>query len=107
MLIIVSSGGYFSFKWLFFYVLVYFPVTFGIWSVVMSMPNVYYINDFLGFSKSNKAFALCILILLFSMGGVPPFFGFFAKLGVFQSLISSGSFFGIFVVLLSSMVGIF
>jgi NADH-quinone oxidoreductase subunit N len=41
------------------------------------------------------------------MGGVPPFFGFFAKLGVFQSLMFSDSFFGIFVVLLSSMVGIF
>ena len=43
-----------------------------------------------GFSQSNSLAAACMIVLLLSMAGIPPFAGFFAKLYIFISAIETG-----------------
>ena len=44
-------------------------------------------NDFKGLNKRHPWYAFLILMLMFSMAGVPPTIGFFAKLAVIQAVI--------------------
>jgi NADH-quinone oxidoreductase subunit N len=41
------------------------------------------------FSKTNKEFSFSFIILFFSMAGIPPFSGFYAKVAVFLATISA------------------
>lgn len=45
------------------------------------------LNDFKGLNARNPWFAFMMLILMFSMAGVPPTVGFYAKLSVLQAVI--------------------
>ena len=47
-----------------------------------------YLDDFRGLNARHPWLAFILLLCLFSMAGVPPVFGFFAKLGVIEALIS-------------------
>lgn len=45
------------------------------------------IDDFKGLSSRNPWYALMMLILMFSMAGIPPLIGFYAKLTVIKSVV--------------------
>ena len=48
------------------------------------------ISDFKGLNARNPWLALMILMIMFSMAGVPPFIGFWAKLLVVEEIIQAG-----------------
>ncbi len=48
------------------------------------------LDDFKGLNERSPWFALMMLILMFSMAGVPPTVGFYAKLAVLESVVSVG-----------------
>jgi NADH-quinone oxidoreductase subunit N len=48
------------------------------------------LEDFKGLNARSPWFALMMLMIMFSMAGVPPFVGFYAKLVVLSSVIDSG-----------------
>ncbi|MGH8494822.1 MAG: NADH-quinone oxidoreductase subunit NuoN [Gammaproteobacteria bacterium] len=48
------------------------------------------LEDFRGLNARSPWFAGMMLILMFSMAGVPPFLGFYAKVAVFSAAISAG-----------------
>ena len=58
---------------------------------MMKRENVFYenINDLSGMSKNHPALALSFLIILFSLAGVPPLAGFFAKFYIFMAVIEA------------------
>lgn len=47
------------------------------------------LEDFKGLNERSPWFAFIMLILMFSMAGVPPFLGFWAKLSVLKALVQS------------------
>jgi NADH-quinone oxidoreductase subunit N len=49
--------------------------------------EAYNINDFKGLNERSPWLAFMMLILMFSMAGVPPTVGFYAKLSVLQSIV--------------------
>jgi NADH-quinone oxidoreductase subunit N len=49
------------------------------------------LDDFKGLANRSPWFAFIMLILMFSMAGVPPFLGFWAKWFVFKEVIAIGS----------------
>ena len=77
-----------------FYVLVYVLMSLAAFGVVILLNKKGYeadlISDYKGLSKHSPWFALMMLIVMFSMAGVPPFIGFYAKLFVLQQVISAG-----------------
>ncbi|MGH8128387.1 MAG: NADH-quinone oxidoreductase subunit NuoN [Gammaproteobacteria bacterium] len=48
------------------------------------------IEDFKGLNERSPWFAFVMLMMMFSMAGIPPFIGFFAKLEIIRALIGSG-----------------
>jgi len=47
------------------------------------------ISDLSGLSATRPALAWCLLALMFSLAGIPPFLGFWAKLVVFQAAVEA------------------
>src|SRR3546814_13433962 len=48
------------------------------------------IDDFKGLNQRSPWFAVIMMILMFSLAGVPPVVGFYAKLSVLQAVLSTG-----------------
>jgi len=90
LLIAFATGSLEGVSSLFFYLLVYVIMTLNIWSVVLFLSyrnkvNIRYLTDLQNLSKTNPVLAFTISMNLFSMAGVPPLAGFFAKMYVFFS----------------------
>ena len=75
------------------YLTIYLVMNLGAFGCIFMMKreNVYYenINDLSGLSKNHPMLALSFLIILFSLAGIPPLAGFFAKFYIFMSVIES------------------
>ncbi len=65
------------------------------------------IDHFRGLNKRSPWYALIMMMLMFSMAGVPPFVGFWAKLAVIQSALSAGYTAMALLAVLMSVVGAF
>ena len=65
------------------------------------------IKDLAGISKQNPLLAISFLIIMFSLAGIPPLAGFFAKFYIFMSVIESGMYTLAIVGLLSTVISAF
>jgi len=73
------------------YLSIYLIMNLGIFSCIFMMKrkDIFYedIQDLSGLSKNHPIISICLLILLFSLAGIPPLAGFFAKFHVFMAVI--------------------
>ena len=71
--------------------------------------NIFYenINELSGLSKNHPLLSLSMMIILFSLAGIPPLAGFFAKFYVFMAVIEQSMYFLAIVGLLSTVVAAF
>ena len=60
-----------------------------------------------GLSKTNPLLTFCMTIILFSLAGIPPVAGFFAKYYIFYSALDSGYTWLVLVAIVSSLIGVF
>ena len=60
-----------------------------------------------GFSQLNPVASLCIVMLLLSMAGIPPFAGFFAKFYIFISAVEAGFLFIAIIGVIFSVISAF
>ena len=65
------------------------------------------IDDLSGLSKNHPILSLCLMIILFSLAGVPPLAGFFAKFYIFMAVIEQSMYFLAIVGLLSTVIAAF
>ena len=65
------------------------------------------LEDLAGLSKNHPLISLSLLILLFSLAGIPPMAGFFAKFYIFMSVIEQSMYFLAIVGLLSTVISAF
>jgi NADH-quinone oxidoreductase subunit N len=76
------------------YLAIYVAMTLGTFAVILVLrrDGVAFesIKDLAGLSKDHRILAFLMALLMFSMAGVPPMAGFFAKLAVFQAAIAGG-----------------
>ncbi len=63
------------------------------------------IEDFKGLNRRSPWFAAMMMIIMFSMAGVPFFIGFFAKLSVLQAVVAAGHIWLAVVAVLMSVIG--
>ena len=103
----------------FFYLFLYTVISFGFWSLMFSFSSsafsgyssrgtVRYLQDFGFVFKENTALFITLVILVFSMAGIPPLAGFYSKMFVFFSLFcDSDLHFSSFVVVCLSMFSVF
>jgi NADH-quinone oxidoreductase subunit N len=97
-----------------FYVITYVLTTLASFGVILLLSREGFeseeISDFAGLNQRSPLYAAIMAICLFSLAGIPPMVGFYAKLSVLQALIASGV--GIYIGLaifavLMSLVGAF
>jgi NADH-quinone oxidoreductase subunit N len=91
------------------YMSIYLAMTLGTFAVILSMRRsegmVEEIADLSGLARTNRPMAFFLALLLFSLAGIPPLAGFFAKYYVFLGAIKSGLY-GLAVIgVLASVVG--
>jgi NADH-quinone oxidoreductase subunit N len=92
------------------YMAIYMVMTLGSFAVILSMRTpegepLERIDDLAGLSTTNPVMAVVFTILMFSLAGIPPLAGFFAKYFVFMAAIKSGLYVLSVVGVLASVVG--
>jgi NADH-quinone oxidoreductase subunit N len=91
------------------YVAIYVTMTLGTFAIILAMKRkgqaLESLADFAGLSQTNPTLAFFMAMLLFSLAGVPPLAGFFAKYYVFVAAIKSGLFTLAVIGVLASVVG--
>jgi len=65
------------------------------------------VDDLSGLSKNHPVLSLSLLVILFSLAGIPPLAGFFAKFYVFKAVIEQSMYFLAIVGLLSTVISAF
>jgi NADH-quinone oxidoreductase subunit N len=65
------------------------------------------ISDMAGLSRSSPAIAWCLLLLMLSLAGIPPLFGFWGKLVVFQAAVDAGMIALATIAIAASVIGAF
>jgi NADH-quinone oxidoreductase subunit N len=94
-----------------FYVIAYVMMTTGAFGMILLMSRAGFeadnIDDFKGLNKRSPWFAGVMLMLMFSMAGIPFFVGFFAKFSVLQSVVAAGQMWLAIVAVLFSLIGAF
>ena len=77
-----------------FYVITYVMTTLASFGIILLLAREGFeseeITDLAGLNQRSPLFAGVMAICMFSMAGIPPLVGFYAKLAVLQALISSG-----------------
>ena len=80
---------------------------FGIVTLVGKTTGSDEISSYAGLSRRSPGLALALLAALLSLGGVPPFAGFFGKLLVFGSAIKAGMLWLAILGVLNSVLGLY
>ena len=93
------------------YISIYLVMTLAFFSCLFMMrkKNVFYedIQDLSGLSANHPILSISLLIILFSLAGIPPLAGFFAKFYIFMSVIEQSMYFLAIVGLLSTVLAAF
>ncbi len=91
------------------YLVIYMAMTLGAFACILAMRRkegmVEDINDLAGLAKTHPLMAFLFAMLLFSLAGIPPLAGFFAKFYVFLAAIEAGLYVLAVIGVLASVVG--
>ena len=89
----IASGTENGFKSALTYILIYAVMNIGIFAFIFLMKRkgkyVEEISELSGVSKNHPLISLSLLIILFSLAGIPPLAGFFAKFYIFMAVVES------------------
>ena len=94
-----------------FYVSIYALMSMGAFGAIILLANrdneADQLTDFAGLARRSPWFGFIMLILLFSMAGVPPFAGFWAKWFVLKEVVAAGYVWLAALAVMFSLVGAF
>ena len=93
------------------YISIYVIMNLGIFACIFRMQrkNIFYenIDELSGLSKNHPLMSISLLIILFSLAGIPPLAGFFAKFYIFMSVIKAEMYFLAIIGLLTTVISAF
>ena len=79
----LAAGGAEGLRGAVIYLVVYMVMTAGVFACIIAMRRdgraIETIEDMAGLSRNNKGLAFALALLMFSLAGIPPLAGFFAK----------------------------
>ena len=94
-----------------FYMAVYVLMSLGTFGMILLLSRAGFeaenLDDFKGLNKRSPWYAFIMLVLMFSMAGIPPTAGFMAKLSVFQAVLELDMAWLVVVAVLFSLIGAF
>ena len=94
-----------------FYMLIYVLTTLGTFGLILLLSRKGFeceeIADLKGLNQRNPVLAGVLLLSMFSLAGIPPLAGFYAKLSVLQALVGAGHLWIAVVAVMFSLIGAF
>jgi NADH-quinone oxidoreductase subunit N len=94
-----------------FYMITYVIMTLGSFGMILLLSRAGFeaenLDDFKGLNQRSRWYAFMMLILMFSLAGLPPTAGFFAKLSVLQAVWEAGYAWLVVAAVMLSVVGAF
>ncbi len=94
-----------------YYVLVYVFSNLAAFGVIAAVENQAKgdtsIAAFNGLYKTNPKLSFVMMLALFSLGGIPPFAGFFSKFFIFAAAAEQGQFLLVFLALLNTIISLY
>lgn len=94
-----------------YYVLVYVFSNLAAFGVISAVENKNggntLISAFNGLYKSNPKLSFVMMLAVFSLGGIPPFAGFFSKFFIFMAAAAQGQYLLVFIALLNTVISLF
>ncbi len=94
-----------------FYIVTYVLTTLGSFGAIQMLARLGFeaeeLSDLRGLNKRSGSMALVMLILMFSLAGIPPTVGFYAKLSVLQAVVNTGQIWLAVLAVMASLVGAF
>lgn len=94
-----------------FYVIAYVLMTLGAFGIILLISREGFeadkISDFKGLNQRSPWLAFMMLLVMFSMAGIPPMIGFYAKLSVLQAALEAGYIWLVVVAVVLSLIGAF
>ena len=94
-----------------FYVIAYVLMTLGSFGMILLLSRAGFeaenIDDFRGLNRRSPWYAFLMLVIMFSLAGIPPTIGFFAKLAVLQAALNAGLVWLVVFAVLMSVIGAF
>ncbi|MEO9189140.1 MAG: NADH-quinone oxidoreductase subunit NuoN [Acetobacteraceae bacterium] len=110
-LIGLAVGGPIGIRGVLVYMTVYIIMTAGTFACIIAMRRrgiaVERIEDLGGLASTDPALALAFAVFMFSLAGIPPLSGFFAKLYVFLAAVNAGMWTIAIIGVLTSVAGAF
>lgn len=111
LLLGILSGTLNGYSSSMFYVLAYVLMSLGSFGMVLLLSRKGFeaenLDDFKGLNQRKPWYAFMLLLIMFSMAGVPPTVGFYAKLSVLQAALSAGYLWLVVFAVLMSVIGAF
>ena len=111
MLLAIMSYQYMSEGTIFFYLIIYLITTFGVFSVILNLRTsegeITLLTGLNGLKASSRSKAISMLVFLFSLAGIPPFAGFFAKFFILSASINEGFYILSIIAVISSVIAAF
>jgi NADH-quinone oxidoreductase subunit N len=109
LLLGVLAGGANGYGSALFYVLVYAAMSLGAFGLLVLLSRAGFeaerVDDLKGLNHHHPWHALLMLVIMFSMAGIPPTAGFYAKLSVIQAVVDIGAVWLAAAAVLFSVIG--
>jgi NADH-quinone oxidoreductase subunit N len=94
-----------------FYSIIYLLTTLGSFGIVMLLARRDFeadtLDDFKGLNKRSPVFAFVMMAMMFSLAGIPPTVGFYAKLAVLEATVNAGLTWLAVLAVITSLFGAF
>src|SRR5262249_54833653 len=111
MLLGIVSGSLNGYGAAMFYMVTYVLTISAAFAMIMLLSRAGFeadrLDDFKGLNQRNPWYAFMMLLVMFSLAGVPPLVGFYAKLSVFQAVMAAGMTWLVVIAVLFSLIGAF
>lgn len=92
-----------------YYVFIYLftnLAAFGVISAIENKTNKITMEDYNGLYKTNPKLSFVMMLAMFSLGGIPPFAGFFSKFFIFAAASEQGEYLLVFLALLNTIISL-
>ncbi len=111
LLLGILAGTFAGYTSALYYAITYVLMSLGSFGLVVYLSQngveAENLDDFKGLNTTHPWLAALMAILMFSMAGIPPFVGFYAKLSILQSLVGAGWLWLALVAVFFSLIGAF
>nr|YP_010118795.1 NADH dehydrogenase subunit 2 [Laminaria solidungula]QQY85013.1 NADH dehydrogenase subunit 2 [Laminaria solidungula] len=110
----LASGNIEGIQAVLFYLSVYMLTAAFLWVYILHLDlsstsgsTLLTFSDSIGLVRSNPLMGFGVALMIFSLAGIPPFGGFFAKLNIFVSLVDSSFYIIAIFVVIASVISAF